>query len=104
MQAIGEMAILFPVSGGFYTLASRFLDPAFAFAMGWNYVFQWLVVLPLEITVAGVTVGYWTDAVPIAWWITIFWIVIGKDFLPSFASVFNVLFSNIFRLWNSWLC
>lgn len=35
-QAIGEMSILYPVSGGFYTLASRMLDPSFAFAMGWN--------------------------------------------------------------------
>lgn len=48
-QALGEMAIVFPVSGGFYTLASRMLDPSFAFAMGWNYVLQWAVVLPLEI-------------------------------------------------------
>ena len=50
-QALGEMAIIYPVSGGFYTLASRMLDPSFAFAMGWNYVLQWATVLPLEITV-----------------------------------------------------
>lgn len=37
-QALGEMCIIFPVSGGFYTLASRMLDPSFAFAFGWNYV------------------------------------------------------------------
>lgn len=80
VQALGEMAILYPVSGGFYTLAGRFLDPSFAFAMGWNYVFQWAVVLPLEITVAGTTVQYWTHKVPIAGWITVFWIVIGKIF------------------------
>ena len=35
------MSILYPVSGGFYTLAIRFLDPTFAFAMGWNYWLQW---------------------------------------------------------------
>jgi amino acid transporter len=35
-QAIGEMAILYPVSGGFYTLVSRFIDPSWGFAMGWN--------------------------------------------------------------------
>ncbi|KAG6836723.1 hypothetical protein H0H93_004386 [Arthromyces matolae] len=55
-QALGEMCILYPVSGAFYTLANRFLDPTFAFAMGWNYYLQWAVVLPLEITVAGTTV------------------------------------------------
>ncbi|KIJ50402.1 hypothetical protein M422DRAFT_27391 [Sphaerobolus stellatus SS14] len=77
-QALGEMSILYPVSGGFYTLAARFLDPSFAFAIGWNYAFQWMITLPLEITVASTTVQYWPKAaeVPIAAWITIFWIVI----------------------------
>jgi yeast amino acid transporter len=78
VQALGEMAILFPVSGGFYTLAGRFLDPSFAFAMGWNYTLQWAVTLPLEITVAGTTVQYWTDKVPIGGWITVFWIAISE--------------------------
>lgn len=32
-QALGEMAIMYPVSGGFYTLAVRFIDPAWGFAM-----------------------------------------------------------------------
>jgi amino acid transporter len=75
------MCILYPVSGGFYTLASRFLDPSFAFAMGWNYVFQWAVVLPLEITVAGTTVQYWKTGVPIAAWITIFYLLISTFFI-----------------------
>lgn len=77
-QALGEMAIVFPVSGGFYTLASRMLDPSFAFALGWNYVLQWAVVLPLEITVAGTTVMYWDFAqkVHLGVWITIFFILI----------------------------
>jgi amino acid transporter len=85
-QAIGELSILYPVSGGFYTLAVRFLDPAFAFAMGWNYVFQWAITLPLEITVAGETVQYWSGArnVPIAGWITIFWVII-SEFLADLS-------------------
>merc|ERR1712072_701136 len=77
-QALGEMCILYPVSGGFYTLAVRFLDPGFGMALGWNYWAQWAVVLPLEITAAGITVQYWEGAqkVPIAAWITIFWFAI----------------------------
>jgi amino acid transporter len=39
---------MYPVSGGFYTLASRFLDQSAAFAMGWNYAWAWIVTLPLE--------------------------------------------------------
>lgn len=96
-QALGEMAILYPVSGGFYTLAGRFLDPSFAFAMGWNYVFQWAVVLPLEITVAGTTVQYWTHKVPIAGWITVFWIVI------VIISVFGTLGFAEEEFWSSCL-
>merc|ERR1712093_207419 len=77
-QALGEMCILYPVSGGFYTLAVRFLDPGFGMALGWNYWAQWAVILPLEITAAGITVQYWEGAqkVPIAAWITIFWFAI----------------------------
>lgn len=29
---------MYPVSGGFYTLVSRFVDASWGFAMGWNYV------------------------------------------------------------------
>lgn len=42
---------MYPVSGGFYTLTGRFIDPSWAFAMGWNYVLQWAVTLPVELTV-----------------------------------------------------
>ena len=56
VHALGELAVMYPVSGGFYTYSTRFIDPSWGFAMGWNYVFQWAIVLPLEITVAGLTV------------------------------------------------
>jgi len=96
-QALGEMAILYPVSGGFYTLASRMLDPSFAFAMGWNYVLQWAVVLPLELTVASSTVAYWTDAVPLGAWVTIFMLLI------FIASVFGTLGYAEEEFWSSCL-
>ncbi|TFK63718.1 amino-acid permease inda1 [Pluteus cervinus] len=96
-QAIGEMSILYPVSGGFYTLAGRFLDPSFAFAMGWNYVFQWAVVLPLELTVAATTVNYWNTGLPIAVWITIFLILI------TIVSLFGTLGFAEEEFWSSCL-
>lgn len=97
-QALGEMSILYPVSGGFYTLAVRFLDPSFAFAMGWNYVFQWVATLPLEIVVAGQTVQYWgEDLMPLAGWITIFWVVI------VIVSVFGTLGFAEEEFWSSCL-
>jgi amino acid transporter len=59
VQALGELAVLFPVAGSFASYSSRFLDPAWGFAMGWNYAMQWLAILPLEIVSASITVDYW---------------------------------------------
>lgn len=61
MHALGEMAVLFPVAGSFSAYSTRFLDPAWGFAMGWNYAMQWLCVLPLEIIAASITVNYWDE-------------------------------------------
>ena len=78
VYALGELAVMFPISGGFYTYSARFIDPSWGFAMGWNYVFQWAIVLPLEINVAGLTIGYWDpeQKINIAVWITVFLLVI----------------------------
>ena len=69
---------MYPVSGGFYTLVSRFVDPSWGFAMGWNYVFQWAVVLPLELVAAAFTINFWdTDGVvPVAVYITLFMVLV----------------------------
>lgn len=72
VYALGELAVMYPVSGGFYTYSTRFIDPSWGFAMGWNYVFQWAVVLPLELTVCGITIEYWNDNISIAVWIVLF--------------------------------
>lgn len=44
--------------------------------MGMNYVFQWLVTLPLEIVAASITIDYWHPNVSNAAWVAIFWAVI----------------------------
>jgi amino acid transporter len=36
VHALGEMAVLFPISGSFAAYSTRFLDPAWGFAMGWK--------------------------------------------------------------------
>lgn len=97
--ALGELAIMYPVSGGFYTYSSRFISPAWGFAMGWNYVFQWLIVLPLELTVAGITVRFWEGKINTntALWITIFFICI------VLINVFGVLGFGEEEFWSSLL-
>ncbi|EHA49222.1 Amino-acid permease inda1 [Pyricularia oryzae] len=76
VYALGELSIMYPVSGGFYTYSARFIDPSWGFAMGWNYVFQWAIVLPLELTVCGITISYWNDSISVGVWITVFWLAI----------------------------
>ncbi|KAL9605114.1 MAG: hypothetical protein Q9219_000048 [cf. Caloplaca sp. 3 TL-2023] len=76
VQALGEMAVLLPVAGSFSAYSTRFLDPAWGFAMGWNYAMQWLIVLPLEIVAAAITVGYWNSPISPAVWVTFFLVAI----------------------------
>ena len=77
VHALGEMAVLFPVAGSFSAYSTRFLDPAWGFAMGWNYALQWLVVLPLEIVAASITVDYWTKGhISNAAWVAIYLVLI----------------------------
>ncbi len=46
--------------------------------MGWNYAVQWMVVLPLEIVAASVTLQFWPGATETnqAAWVVIFYVVI----------------------------
>lgn len=37
-HALGELAVMYPVSGGFYTYSIRFISPSWGFAVGWIYV------------------------------------------------------------------
>ncbi|KAK2750129.1 glyceraldehyde-3-phosphate dehydrogenase 1 [Myotisia sp. PD_48] len=76
VHALGEMAVLFPVAGSFSAFSTRFIDPAWGFAMGWNYALQWLVVLPLEIVAASMTVSYWPSNISPAAWVTLFYVFI----------------------------
>lgn len=36
VYALGEMSVMFPVSGGFVTFSSRFINDAWGFAVGWK--------------------------------------------------------------------
>jgi len=66
------MAVTFPVAGSFSTFATRFIDPAWGFACGWNYAMQWLFTFPLEIMAASITLDYWSHIMPTWASITIF--------------------------------
>jgi amino acid transporter len=76
MISLGEMIAFLPIPGGHITLAKRFVDPAFAFAVGWNYWFNWVIILPAELSAASVLIGFWNMEINPAVWVTIFLIVV----------------------------
>ncbi|KAH8428513.1 Amino-acid permease inda1 [Aspergillus melleus] len=99
VYALGELAVMYPVSGGFYTYSTRFIDPSWGFAMGWNYVFQWAVVVPLELTVAGLTIDYWQVDVSVAVWISVFLVaIIAVNIFGSLGYAEEEFWSSILKL------
>lgn len=103
--ALGELACVLPVSGAFATYASRFVDPAWGFAMGWNYYLQWLIVTPLEFVAAALVITFWDpdQKVSPGIWIMIFFLVLTAvnlfgvrgyaefEFVATFVKVITVI-------------
>jgi amino acid transporter len=59
MQALAELAVIYPVNGAFNMYICRFVDPSWGFACGWQYAISWLTVLPFEISAACNIIHYW---------------------------------------------
>lgn len=76
IHALGEMCVAFPVSGAFSSYATRFVDPSWGFAVGWNYAIMWLIVLPLELVAAAMSIQYWDSTINPVAWVAIFYIFI----------------------------
>ncbi|PCH44562.1 general amino acid permease 1 [Wolfiporia cocos MD-104 SS10] len=57
--SLGEMTSFAPISGTFPHYAARWVDPAFGFALGWNYFYTSAISTPVEITAAGILLTYW---------------------------------------------
>ena len=86
MTSLGEMATYLPVSGSFSTYASRFVDPSFGFALGWNYWFNWVITVAVDISIAALVISYWEPMqfIPAWGWSMIFFAII---FLLNTLSV-----------------
>ncbi|PYI01300.1 amino-acid permease inda1 [Aspergillus sclerotiicarbonarius CBS 121057] len=76
IQALAELAVLYPINGSFFVYSCRFLDPSWGFAMGWDYAISWLTTLPFELTAAGLTLNFWNSNLNNGIWVTIFLVVI----------------------------
>ncbi|MDF7637514.1 amino acid permease [Leuconostocaceae bacterium ESL0958] len=64
MTSLGEMATYLPTSGSFSEYGSRFVDPAFGFALGWNYWFNWAITLAVDTATVGLVAQFWLPDVP----------------------------------------
>ncbi|PKS13184.1 hypothetical protein jhhlp_000529 [Lomentospora prolificans] len=83
MVSLGEMAAYMPVAGSFTVYATRLVDPALGFSLGWTYWFSWNITYALELTAAGLIIQYWLDTLSIAVWIMVFWVIFtSMNFLP----------------------
>jgi amino acid transporter len=73
-QSIGEMTCYKPVHGGYIRQAMEYVDQAAAFAMGMNFWFSWVMIIPAEIIACISVLQYWEapQHFPMAAYITIF--------------------------------
>ncbi|PPQ89594.1 hypothetical protein CVT25_012339 [Psilocybe cyanescens] len=76
MLSLGEMVAYLPIPGGHIKLAERFVDPAFSFTMGWNYWYNWVIVLPAELSAASVLLGFWRPDINPAVWVAMCIVVV----------------------------
>ncbi|KAK4561380.1 amino acid transporter [Recurvomyces mirabilis] len=59
MAALGEMATWLPAAGGFAVYATRYVDPALGFALGYTYWFKYIITTPNQLTAAALVIQYW---------------------------------------------
>ncbi|KXH47920.1 dicarboxylic amino acid permease [Colletotrichum salicis] len=76
MTAVGEMATMLPSDKGFAGYATRFVDPALGYATGWNYFLKYAIVLPNNLTAAGIIIQYWRPDLNVAIFVTTFTVAI----------------------------
>lgn len=84
MTSLGEMAAFMPTSGSFSTYASKFVDPAFGFAIGWTYWFNWAMTIAAELTASTMIMKFWFPDSPSWIWSGSFLAII---FLLNYLSV-----------------
>jgi amino acid transporter len=79
-----EVAAYIPTPGSSMNLFGfRYVSRSLGFALGWLYFYSLGILVPYEITAAGLVIEYWNPPVNIAVWITLMIIVIvGLNALP----------------------
>ncbi|GBE80532.1 amino acid permease [Sparassis latifolia] len=97
MVSLGEMAALLPIPGGHITYAARFVSSSWSFALGWQYWYNWVIILPAELSAAAVLINYWNKSVNNAVWITmcIVVVILINMFGPAVYGEAEFIFASI---------
>ncbi|KAK2605718.1 hypothetical protein N8I77_008537 [Diaporthe amygdali] len=95
MTAVGEMSTMLPSDKGFAGYATRFVDPALGYATGWNYFLKYAIVLPNNLTAAGIIIQYWRPDLEVAIFVTTFTVAIIA------VNVLHVSFFGEAEFWMS---
>lgn len=72
MQSLGEMSTYMPVSGAFETYATKFVDPALGFALGWNYWYNWAITVAAELVAGAIVIKFWLPDTSAVMWSALF--------------------------------
>lgn len=83
MTSLGEMSTYMPVSGAFETYATKFVDPALGFALGWNYWYNWAITVAAELAAGAIVVKFWLPDTSAIMWSALFLAIL---FLLNFFS------------------
>lgn len=96
MTCLGEMISYIPLDG-FTAYATRYADPALGFAVGYVYLFKYLVITPNQLTAGALVMQYWVsrEKVNPGVWITIFLVFI------VIINTVGVRFFGEFEFWLS---
>ncbi|MGO1859022.1 amino acid permease [Ancrocorticia populi] len=94
MSCLGELAVVYPVAGGFHVYATRNLGPAWGFATAWLYWMCWAVALGSEFTASGILMQRWFPSVPVWVWCLVF---------AAVLFTVNAISSRVFGETEFWL-
>ena len=56
---VAEMCAWLPIRGSIFELASRFVDPAVGFSMGWTYFYAGTMLVCVEYSAVATVIQYW---------------------------------------------
>lgn len=64
MTSLGEMTAYLPVTGTFASYCTRYVHRSFGFAVGWNYWFNWAIVIASEVAASSQLMKFWFPDTP----------------------------------------